>query len=70
MKDYVEQARNSTPVKLVEINTTCAVRPTQQRGMGGDGSDHGELLRGLLAKSDGLMRRRSRSPWMSLLYQR
>ncbi|MBL0128261.1 MAG: DNA polymerase III subunit delta [Flavobacteriales bacterium] len=50
VKDYVAQARNFTPVKLVEIQHHLRECDLRSKGMGGDGSDHGELLRELLAK--------------------
>ncbi|MBL0125854.1 MAG: hypothetical protein IPP83_00020 [Flavobacteriales bacterium] len=44
------RARNFTPVKLVEIQHHLRECDLRSKGMGGDGSDHGELLRELLAK--------------------
>jgi DNA polymerase-3 subunit delta len=50
VKDYVAQARNYPLPKLVEIQRYLRQCDLRSKGLGGDGSDHGELLRELLAK--------------------
>jgi DNA polymerase III subunit delta len=50
LKDYVNPARNYPLPKLVEIQKQLRQFDLRSKGMGGDGSDQGELLRELLAK--------------------
>ena len=50
VKDYVAQARNYSLGKLVEIQRHLRQCDLRSKGLGGDGGDHGELLRELLAK--------------------
>ncbi len=50
LKDYVTHAGNYPLPKLVEIQKHLRQFDLRSKGLGGDGSDHGELLRELLAK--------------------
>ncbi|MDQ3100187.1 MAG: DNA polymerase III subunit delta, partial [Bacteroidota bacterium] len=50
MKDYAEHSRNYSLPKLVEIQKHLRNFDLRSKGLGGDGSDQGELLRELLAK--------------------
>ena len=50
MKDYVQQAKNYPLGKLVEVQRHLRQFDLRSKGLGGDGSDQGELLRELLAK--------------------
>lgn len=50
VKDYVAQARNYPLAKLVDIQRHLRQCDLRSKGVGGDGSDPGELLRELLAK--------------------
>lgn len=50
VKDYVNQAANYPLGKLVEVQRHLRQFDLRSKGVGGDGSDHGELLRELLAK--------------------
>ncbi len=50
VKDYVAQSRNYSLAKLVEIQRHLRQCDLRSKGLGGDGGDHGELLRELLAK--------------------
>jgi DNA polymerase-3 subunit delta len=50
IKDYQNQARNYPLAKVVEIQRHLRQCDLRSKGLGGDGGDHGELLRELLAK--------------------
>ncbi len=50
VKDYLAQARNYPLGKLVEVQRHLRQFDLRSKGLGGDGSDQGELLRELLAK--------------------
>lgn len=50
VKDYVQQAKNYPLGKLVEVQRHLRQFDLRSKGLGGDGSDQGELLRELLAK--------------------
>ncbi|MFN6177864.1 MAG: DNA polymerase III subunit delta [Flavobacteriales bacterium] len=50
VKDYVAQARNYPLPKIVEIQRHIRQCDLRSKGVGGDGGDHGELLRELLAR--------------------
>jgi DNA polymerase-3 subunit delta len=50
VKDYIAHARNYPLGKLVEIQRHLRQFDLRSKGLGGDGSDAGELLRELLAK--------------------
>lgn len=50
VKDYQTQARNYSLAKVVEVQRHLRQCDLRSKGLGGDGSDHGELLRELLAK--------------------
>jgi DNA polymerase III subunit delta len=50
LKEYVAQARNYPLPKLVEVQKHLRQFDLRSKGLGGDGSDQGELLRELLAK--------------------
>ncbi len=50
VKDYVQHARNYPLGKLVDVQRHLRQFDLRSKGVGGDGSDHGELLRELLAK--------------------
>ena len=50
VKDYVAHARNYPSVKLMEIQNHLRQFDMRSKGLGGDGSDQGELLRELVAK--------------------
>lgn len=50
VKDYQMQARNYSLGKVVEVQRHLRQCDLRSKGLGGDGSDHGELLRELLAK--------------------
>lgn len=50
VKDYVAHARNYPPARLAEIQRHLRQCDLRSKGLGGDGSDHGELLRELVAK--------------------
>jgi DNA polymerase-3 subunit delta len=50
VKDYVNQARNYPLPKIAEIQRHLRQCDLRSKGLGGDGSDHGELLRELLAR--------------------
>jgi len=50
VKDYVIQAKNYPMGKLAEIQRHLRQFDLRSKGLGGDGSDQGELLRELLAK--------------------
>ncbi|MBL7982219.1 MAG: DNA polymerase III subunit delta [Flavobacteriales bacterium] len=50
IKDYVAQARNYPLPKIAEIQRYLRQCDLRSKGLGGDGSDHGELLRELLAR--------------------
>ncbi|MBK8228817.1 MAG: DNA polymerase III subunit delta [Flavobacteriales bacterium] len=50
LKDYLAQARNYSLGKVVEAQRHLRACDLRSKGLGGDGADHGELLRELLAK--------------------
>ena len=50
VKDYVAQAQNYPLGKLVEVQRHLRQFDLRSKGLGGDGSDQGELLRELVAK--------------------
>jgi len=50
VKDYQAQARNYSLAKVVEVQRHLRQCDLRSKGLGGDGGDHGELLRELLAK--------------------
>ncbi len=50
VKDYVAQAQNYPLAKLVEVQRHLRQFDLRSKGLGGDGSDQGELLRELVAK--------------------
>lgn len=50
LKDYQAHARNYPLGKVVEMQRHLRQCDLRSKGLGGDGSDHGELLRELLAK--------------------
>ena len=50
VKDYVQQAQNYPPGRLAEAQRHLRQCDLRSKGLGGDGSDQGELLRELLAK--------------------
>ena len=50
VKDYVQHARNYPLGKLVDVQRHLRQFDLRSKGVGGDGGDHGELLRELLAK--------------------
>ena len=50
LKDYQAHARNYPLAKVVEVQRHLRQCDLRSKGLGGDGSDHGELLRELLAK--------------------
>jgi len=50
VRDYQDQARNYSLTKVVEVQQHLRQCDLRSKGLGGDGSDHGELLRELLAK--------------------
>lgn len=50
VKDYQAQARNYSLGKVVEAQHHLRECDLRSKGLGGDGGDHGELLRELLAK--------------------
>ncbi len=50
LNDYLRDAANYTRPKLVEIQKQLRQFDLRSKGLGGDGSDQGELLRELLAK--------------------
>lgn len=50
VKDYASHSRNYSLPKLVEIQKHLRQFDLRSKGLGGDGSDQGELLRELLAK--------------------
>jgi len=50
LKDYLTQARNYPLARIVEAQRHLRACDLRSKGLGGDGADHGELLRELLAK--------------------
>lgn len=50
LKDYLAQARNYSLGRVVEAQRHLRACDLRSKGLGGDGADHGELLRELLAK--------------------
>jgi len=50
VREYVAHARNYPMAKLVNIQHHLRQADLRSKGLGGDGGDHGELLRELLAK--------------------
>jgi DNA polymerase-3 subunit delta len=50
VRDYQNQSRNYSLAKVVEVQHHLRQCDLRSKGLGGDGSDHGELLRELLAK--------------------
>lgn len=50
VKDYMAHARNYSPARLMDIQGQLRQFDLRSKGVGGDGSDQGELLRELLAK--------------------
>lgn len=50
VRDYQDQARNYSLTKVVEAQRYLRQCDLRSKGLGGDGSDHGELLRELVAK--------------------
>jgi len=50
VKDYIAQSRNYPLGRIVEVQRHLRQCDLRSKGLGGDGSDHGELLRELLAK--------------------
>lgn len=50
VRDYMAHSRNYSLAKLVDIQHHLRQCDMRSKGLGGDGGDHGELLRELLAK--------------------
>ena len=50
VREYQAHMRNYSLRKVVEVQRTLRQFDLRSKGLGGDGSDHGELLRELLAK--------------------
>lgn len=50
LRDYQDHARNYSLARLVDIQGHLRQFDMRSKGLGGDGGDHGELLRELIAK--------------------